>query len=320
MKRAGLFSVLSLAISLLVLGAARADLQQPASPADRFEVSDVMIPMRDGKRLNTKIFTPRLRQGSGAAGSGSEPLPIIFKRTPYGIQGAAGNFNAYYRAMAEDGYIFVHQDIRGKFGSEGDFVMQRPAAGSGDQKAIDEGTDTYDTIDWLIKNVPQQQRPRRHARHVVRRLDHDHGRDRAASRAEGDLAAGLARRHVAGRRLPPQRRVSGSATASSTRAMMESGKDVQHFAFDRYDTYDWYLTLGPLVERQLEVLQRQDPDLERFRRTSGLRRVLEAADDDPAPEQREGADTERRAAGGIRKTSTGPCASTRRSSARHQAT
>jgi len=69
MKRAGFFSVLSLAISFLVLGVAPAELQQPASPADRFEVSDVMIPMRDGKRLNTKIFTPRLRQGSGEAGS-----------------------------------------------------------------------------------------------------------------------------------------------------------------------------------------------------------------------------------------------------------
>ena len=77
-----------------------------------------MVPMRDGKRLHTKIFTPRGQTG---------PLPIIFKRTPYGIEGSANNFNAYYKALAEEGYIFVHQDIRGKFGSEGDFVMQRPA-------------------------------------------------------------------------------------------------------------------------------------------------------------------------------------------------
>ena len=157
-----------------------------------------MVPMRDGKRLHTKIFTPRGQTG---------PLPIIFKRTPYGIEGAANNFNAYYKALAEEGYIFVHQDIRGKFGSEGDFVMQRPARQPGDTKSLDEGTDTYDTIDWLIKNVPQQQRPRRHARRVVRRLDDDHGRDRAASGAEGDLAAGVAGRHVDGRRLPSQRRV-----------------------------------------------------------------------------------------------------------------
>ena len=77
-------------------------------------------------------------------------------------------------------------------------------------------------------------------------------------------------------------------------AMMESGKDVQQFSFDRYDTFDWYLNLGSLRQRQREVSERQDPDLERLRRASGLRRVLEAPDDDPAPEQREGADVERR--------------------------
>ena len=121
MKRAAPPAVLLVVVSLLVLSTADARLQQQPNPADRFEVSDVMIPMRDGKRLNTKIFTPRLRQGSG------EPLPIIFKRTPYGIQGAANNFNAYYKALADEGYIFVHQDIRGKFESEGEFVMQRPA-------------------------------------------------------------------------------------------------------------------------------------------------------------------------------------------------
>lgn len=88
-----------------------------AAPADRFEVSDVMIPARDGKRFHTKIFTPRDQAGL---------LPIIFKRTPYGIEGPDGHFNSYYKALADEGYLFVFQDIRGKFGSEGDFVMQRP--------------------------------------------------------------------------------------------------------------------------------------------------------------------------------------------------
>ena len=111
MKRAAPPALLLIVISLLVLSTTDARLQQQPNPADRFEVSDVMIPMRDGKRLHTKIFTPR---GQTA------PLPIIFKRTPYGIQGSANNFNAYYKALADEGYIFVHQDIRGKFGSEGD--------------------------------------------------------------------------------------------------------------------------------------------------------------------------------------------------------
>src|SRR5215204_3383205 len=118
MKRLAPSAFLLALISLLVMSTADARLQQQPNPADRFEVSDVMIPMRDGKRLHTKIFTPRGQ---------TVPLPIIFKRTPYGIQGSANNFNAYYKALAEDGYIFVHQDIRGKFQSEGEFVMQRPA-------------------------------------------------------------------------------------------------------------------------------------------------------------------------------------------------
>jgi uncharacterized protein len=154
MKRTALPASLTVIVTFLVLSVTPAHMEQAAAPnpADRYEVSDVMIPMRDGKRLNTKIFVPRLRQGSGEAGPGNGPWPIIFKRTPYGIRGAANTFNAYYKALAEDGYIFVHQDIRGKFGSEGDFVMQRPSRGN-DKNAIDEGTDTYDTIDWLIKNV-----------------------------------------------------------------------------------------------------------------------------------------------------------------------
>src|SRR5947207_221603 len=100
---------------VVVVSALLAARQQPA--ADRFEVSDVMIPTRDGTRLHSKIFVPRGQ---------TTPLPIIIKRTPYGIEGSAGNFNAYFKALADEGYIFVFQDIRGKFGSEGQFMMQRP--------------------------------------------------------------------------------------------------------------------------------------------------------------------------------------------------
>src|SRR5205085_1060987 len=119
---------------------------RPAQDAadDRFEVSDVMIPMRDGVRLHTKIFAPKGQR---------EPLPIIMNRTPYGVGGAARRFVTYFKALADDGYVFAFQDIRGKFGSEGTFVMQRPPRAAGDTTSIDEGTDTYDTIDWLLKNV-----------------------------------------------------------------------------------------------------------------------------------------------------------------------
>ena len=145
MKRAAPGTFLLVVVGLLVLSTADVRLQPQPNPADRFEVSDVMVPMRDGKKLHTKIFTPRGQTG---------PLPIIFKRTPYGIQGSAGNFNAYYKALAEEGYIFVHQDIRGKFESEGEFVIASPwppSPGSGTRlrdrtASIDEGTDTR-TID-----------------------------------------------------------------------------------------------------------------------------------------------------------------------------
>ena len=132
------FAVLSLILALVPAPAGA------QSPADAFDVTDFMIPMRDGVSLNTKIFVPKAR---------NEALPFIMTRTPYGIAGAAGNFNSYFRDLAEDGYIFVFQDIRGRFGSEGQFVMQRPARSPGDTESIDEGTDTYDTIDWLLANI-----------------------------------------------------------------------------------------------------------------------------------------------------------------------
>jgi putative CocE/NonD family hydrolase len=235
MKRAATPAFL-LIIGLLVLSTADARLEQQPNPADRFEVSDVMVPMRDGKRLHTKIFTPR---GQTA------PLPIIFKRTPYGIQGSAGNFNAYYKALAEEGYIFVHQDIRGKFESEGEFVMQRPARQPGDTKSIDEGTDTYDTIDWLIKNVRNN-----NGRVGMLGVSYD----------GWTTIMGAIEPHPALKAISPQASPAdmwlgddfhhnGAFRLSygfEYAAMMESGKDVQQFSFDRYDTFDWYLNLGSL--------------------------------------------------------------------------
>ncbi len=116
-------------------------------PAPTFEQREAMIPMRAGVRLFTVIMAPR-----GA----EEPLPILFERTPYGARGwqedesvPAGN-----RALAADGYIFVFQDIRGRNRSEGAFVMNRPARDPRDSAAVDETTDAYDTVEWLIHNVP----------------------------------------------------------------------------------------------------------------------------------------------------------------------
>ncbi|MGE0043180.1 MAG: CocE/NonD family hydrolase [Vicinamibacterales bacterium] len=263
MKRLSPVVLLSSVVAILVLAAVPARVQQPAQAvADRFEVSDVMIPTRDGTRLHTKIFTPRNQAG---------PLPIILKRTPYGVEGSAGNFNAYLKALADEGYIFVFQDIRGKFGSEGDFVMQRPArlraadssgASAGqapvDDTAIDEGTDTYDSIDWLLKNVRNN-----NGRVGMLGVSYDgwttvmgaiepHPALKAVSpqASPADMWLGDDFHHNGAFRL---------SYGFEYAAMMESGKDVKQFAFDRYDTYDWYLDLGPLANVNAKYLHGSIP-------------------------------------------------------------
>jgi putative CocE/NonD family hydrolase len=258
MKRFTLPAFLLLIASLLVVATADVHPQPQATAADRFEVSDVMIAMRDGKRLHTKIFTPRLRQGSGAAGPDGAPLPIILKRTPYGIANAANNFNAYYKSLAEEGYIFVHQDIRGKFESEGDFVMQRPARAPGDTRSIDEGTDTYDTIDWLIKNVRNN-----NGRVGMLGVSYDGWTTiMAAIEPHPALKAISPQASPADMWLGDDFHHNGAFRLSygfEYAAMMESGKDVQQFSFDRYDTFDWYLSLGPLANVNAKYLHGKIP-------------------------------------------------------------
>ena len=217
-----------------------------ASPAEdaRFLITDAMIPMRDGVRLHTRIFRPKDR---------AEDLPIIFRRTPYGVGGSEGTFATYYKSLAEEGYLFVFQDIRGKFGSEGSFVMQRPPRGEGDAKALDEGTDTYDTIEWLLKNVPKN-----NGRVGMLGISYD----------GWTTIMGALEPHPALRAISPQASPAdmwlgddfhhnGAFRLSygfEYAAMMEGGKEVEHFAFDRHDTFDWYLALGPLANADAKHL------------------------------------------------------------------
>jgi uncharacterized protein len=236
-------------VAALVAEARPAQVQQTVNPADRFEVIDVMIPMRDGVRLSTKIFTPRDQAGT---------LPIILKRTPYGIAGSAGNFNAYFKTLADEGYIFVFQDIRGKFGSEGTFVMQRPPRAEDDTASLDEGTDTYDTIEWLLKNVRGNS-----GRVGMLGVSYD----------GWTTIMGALQPHPALKAISPQASPAdmwlgddfhhnGAFRLSygfEYAAMMESGKDVRQFTFDRYDTFDWYLSLGPLSNVNATYLHRKIP-------------------------------------------------------------
>src|SRR5258708_12108785 len=112
-----------------------------------FDKAEVMIGARDGVKLHTEIYAPK---------GPKEALPIVLERTPYGLNDDEKGFSrklGRYVEMIPDDYIFVFQDIRGRYGSERTFVMQRPVRDAKNLKAIDEGTDTYDTIDWLVKNV-----------------------------------------------------------------------------------------------------------------------------------------------------------------------
>ncbi|MEP6689565.1 MAG: CocE/NonD family hydrolase, partial [Gemmatimonadaceae bacterium] len=134
-------------VTLALLSTARLPAQAaPVLPV--YDKTEIMVPMRDGVKLHTAIHVPQ-----GVAGD----LPFLFVRTPYGIKGSEGVFvpGSAYAELADEGYIFVFQDIRGRYTSDGQFVMMRPMRDKRDQKAIDESTDTYDTIDWLLKNIPR---------------------------------------------------------------------------------------------------------------------------------------------------------------------
>ena len=111
--------------------------------------SEVMMPMRDGKRLHAVILRP---EGSEKTG---EALPFLMERTPYGTDhDDSTEVNESKPELAASGYIFVFADIRGRFESEGKFVMNRPIVAHKTDGDVDEITDTHDTIDWLLKNVP----------------------------------------------------------------------------------------------------------------------------------------------------------------------
>jgi putative CocE/NonD family hydrolase len=110
-----------------------------------YKRTEAMIPMRDGVRLRAVILTPADIPG---------PLPMLMQRTPYGVDGTSrASFSGGRPELARAGYIYVGEDIRGRYKSEGEFVMSRPLADHKDPKAVDESTDTYDTVAWLLKNI-----------------------------------------------------------------------------------------------------------------------------------------------------------------------
>jgi uncharacterized protein len=204
-----------------------------------FDRAEVMIPMRDGVRLHTEIYTPK---------GIKEPLPILFERGSYGSNSDATHYNpllSRYREMFPDGYLIVFQDIRGRFSSEGKYVMLRPPRDRSDPNAIDEASDAYDTIDWLVKNVPHN------SGHVgmigisysgwlttTAMLD-PHPALKAISEqaTPSNMFLGDDFHHNGAFRL---------AYSFEYAIDLESSKKLFGFPFERRDTYDWYLNLGPL--------------------------------------------------------------------------
>jgi putative CocE/NonD family hydrolase len=204
-----------------------------------FARTEAMIPMRDGVKLHTEIYTPR---------EAREPLPMLMIRTPYGVSGGLHAYSRFLNGdghLYADGYIFVYQDIRGRYGSGGNFEMNRPVHDPKDPNGVDESTDTYDTIEWLVKNVPSN-----NGRVGIRGVSYD-----------GFLAAmAMVNPHPALKAVSEQACMgdawmgddffhNGAFRLSygfEYAALMETTRENFTFQFNEFDLYNWYLRLGPL--------------------------------------------------------------------------
>ncbi|MBS1916132.1 MAG: CocE/NonD family hydrolase [Bacteroidetes bacterium] len=198
---------------------------------------DVMISMRDSIKLHTVIYIPKNQ---------AEALPFLMTRTPYG----AGNYPSpekfeYVKDLAADGYIFVFQDIRGRYLSEGTFEMQRFNRNKNDPKAIDESTDTYDSFDWLLKNISNNNGKAGMLgisyggwTTVMGAIDPHPALVAVSEQATpSDMFLGDDFHHNGAFRL---------SYGFEYAFMEEATKTDSLFPFGEKDTYNWYLRLGPL--------------------------------------------------------------------------
>lgn len=227
MRRAATLLMLAIAMP----AAARPQIA-PSAQTVPFTYQKTMVPMRDGARLETVILTPL-----GA----KRPLPILFQRTPYGVMAAAPPVTPPdWAALAQDGYIFVFQSMRGRFGSDGaQFSLSTQLR----DDATDEASDAYDSIDWLVRNVPG-----------------NNGRVGMWGVSYPGLAAGiaLARPHPALKAVSPQapwtdyfmhddlhRYGAMRLTyAYDWLHLLQATKTNEEPAYDTSDTYDWFLKAG----------------------------------------------------------------------------
>ena len=236
-----------LALFLLLVASIAA--QQPAA-APTYKFEEVMIPMRDGARLQTVILTPVDPKGA---------LPILFHRTPYGVpKRPFEQIPPEIKELAQDGYIFVVQNLRGRFKSEGQFQLSF-RVDLNDPKATNEATDAYDSIEWLVKNVPN---------------------NNARVGMLGVSYAGLTTAICLLHPHPALKAISEQASPANEwmnddehhfgalresyvveYAVMEQADKNRntHFEFETYDTYQWYLDLGSLSNVNAKYLHGSIP-------------------------------------------------------------
>ncbi|MFN0179180.1 MAG: CocE/NonD family hydrolase [Gemmatimonadales bacterium] len=203
---------------------------------------DVMIPVRDGIKLHTEIYTPKGR---------TEAMPFVMIRSPYGgLFGTDANGFphdlANTRELIDDGFIVVLQDLRGKSRSEGAFIMLRPPRDPQDPRAVDESTDAYDTIAWLLANVPNN-----NGRAGMMGISY-----MAWTTVMAMLDPHPALKAVAPQASPADQFIGDDfyhngafrlSFAMEYAFAMERGAEVNPFKFPGPDTYQWYLDLGSLA-------------------------------------------------------------------------
>ena len=208
----------------------------------RYKKTSAMIPMRDGIKLYTVILSPV---------DAKQPLPVLIQRTPYGANIPMPDDTTFEASLmgdilAGDGYIFVYQDVRGKYKSEGSMQIHEPLIHAVQKGAIDESTDTWDAVDWLIKNIPNNNGkagiygisyPGWLA--LVGAVD-PHPALKASSEQAcmGDLFLGDDFHHNGAFRLSYGMEYSYEVEFDKTTD--------SEFPFPQYDLFDWYLKLGSL--------------------------------------------------------------------------
>jgi uncharacterized protein len=214
----------------------------------------VKVPMRDGVHLNTSVCQP--------SGDHS-PLPFLLTRTPYGIAADTAVANDY-RFLAAGGYIFVYQDIRGRFGSEGRFIMNHPLHDPADPRGVDGSTDTYDTVEWLLHNVPGNS-----------------GKAGVLGVSYPGFLATMAgiHPHPAVKAISPQAPMTDTwmgddffhqgafrlSYGFEYAGSMELSSDMSvPVPIDVWDTYDWYRRLGPLANVDAKYFHGKVPTWEAF--------------------------------------------------------